>query len=67
MCTNSTSKPFFLKRPSSCATQAPLMLLAKEVQAMRVFICAAKFVGIPIAIINATAILNWIFMFAASG
>jgi hypothetical protein len=34
---------------------------------MRVFICAAKFAGIAIAIINATAILNWIFMFAASG
>jgi len=38
MCTSSTSKPFFLKRPSSCATQAPLMLLAKEVQATRAFI-----------------------------
>jgi hypothetical protein len=45
----------------------PAILLAKEVQAMRVFICAAKFAGIAIAIINATAILNWIFMFAASG
>ena len=40
MCTNSTSNPFFLKNPSSCATQVPLMLLAKEVHATRAFICA---------------------------
>ena len=39
MWTNSTSRPFFLKKPSSCATQVPLMLLAKEVHATRAFIC----------------------------
>src|SRR5581483_1539792 len=40
MCTSSTSRPFFLNNPSSCATQVPLMLLANEVQATRAFICA---------------------------
>jgi len=42
-------------------------LLANEVQAIRVFICAAKCEGITVAITNATAILNWIFMVGASG
>ena len=39
---NSTSNPFFLKSPSSWATQLPLMLLAKDVQQSRTFVWAAE-------------------------
>jgi hypothetical protein len=42
------------------------MLLANEVQAMRVFICAARVEGRAIATINATATLDGIFIFRAS-